>query len=181
MENEVRDNILIVLKEVKQILCSNNVIVSELKRLSNSLLEDISLMHDSDSISISVLTHSLYKILSKDSRLDTSSLCEHIGEAINSIDDETVFRIKIKKLFDHIKKYDKDLGVTILQTIKHAQVKKGLKIYEHGLSIGKASEIMGVSRWDILDYVGNFKIDDADSFGRVDAKARINFARGLFR
>ncbi|MCB9358802.1 hypothetical protein H6503_02630 [Candidatus Woesearchaeota archaeon] len=181
MDTELKDNMLFVLKNVRELLRSDHIRISELKRLSNQLMEDVSLMHNKDSISISVLVYSLYKIFSKNSNISREALLKYLDDAIRSIDNQTIFRTRLKKLFDQIKKYDKELGVTILQTIRHAQVKKGLKVYEHGMSIGQAAEIMGVSRWDILEYLGDFKIDDEGYYDRVDARQRLSFAKGLFR
>jgi tRNA U34 5-carboxymethylaminomethyl modifying enzyme MnmG/GidA len=181
MNPDSKKNIFDVLQKLHDMLSSNKIIVSELKALSNKLMEDVTLFCDKDSISVSVLVYALYKIFSKDSKLEKASLKKLVKTSLSSIDNEAKFRTSIRKLFDNIKKYDKNLDYTILQTIRHAQIKKGLKVYEHGLSIGQASEIMGVSKWDMIEYLGDsYIVDDAPGH-KVDFRERLDFARGLFQ
>jgi len=181
MNLESKEIIKKVLKSLKELLSSSNISSFELKKLSNQTMENISLFHDQDSISLSVLVYSLYKIFSKNDTISGTSLCKLVDKSLSVIDDEPQFRTSIRKLFDQIKKYDKNLDVNILHLIKHAQIKKGLKVVEHGVSIGQASEIMGVSKWEIMEYLGTTKIIDRDANTRIDAKTRINFTRGLFK
>jgi hypothetical protein len=181
METETKKRVLNTLKSIRIILESGKVVPFELKKLSNSLAEDISLFHDQDSISIAVLTYSIYKIFNKNKDLEKRQLICLIKTAEKTIDIEPQFRNSIRLLFDQIKKYDNNIDTNMIKIIKHAQIKRGLKVYEHGISIGGASEIMGISRWNLMDYVGNYDIIDKDSNMRIDQKARLEFTRGLFK
>ncbi len=181
MEELIKQNIIDVLNSLKQILNSPNIISADLKKLSNQLMEDVSLFHDQDSISIVVLVYSLYKIFNKDRDLDKTNLIKLLKKAIISINIDIQFRTNIRKLFDQIKKYDDHLSTNIIDIIHNAHIKKGLKVYEHGLSIGLASEIIGVSRWKLMEYIGNSNLVSEDEKYRIDNKTRLNFTRGLFK
>lgn len=180
MNQEIKSNILFVLRSLKDMLSSNKLIIADLKKLSNRLMNDITLFHDKDCISLSVLVYALYKIFSKNSDFDRANLKRYISSAISSIDNDAEFRANMRALFDHLKKFDTNLDSTIIQTIKHAQVKRGLKMYEDGLTIGQAAEIMGVSKWEIMEYLGPTNIVDKDPTLRVDSRERLQFARSLF-
>jgi hypothetical protein len=64
--------------------------------------------------------------------------------------------------------------------ITHGRVKIGSTLYAQGLSIGKASEIAGVSKEKIFQYSGKTLINDR--FGKtMSIKERINNVRSIFR
>jgi len=181
MNDEVRKNILYVLESLKSMLLKNEIVISDLKMLSNSVMEDVSLFHDRDSILIGVLVYSLYKIFSRNSGFDKRPLKSLIQSSIKKIDSEVEFHRSIRSIFDQINKYDKNVDQDILSIVEHAQIKKGLKVYEHGISIGQAAEIIGVSKWSIMEYLGRSDVIDKDPNMRVDQKTRLLFARSLFR
>jgi len=181
MQPEIKTNIVSILRSVRKMLASNKIISSDLKRLSNQIMEDVSLFQDKDSISIAILVYSLYKVFTKNESIEKRQIKALITKAIASIDVEAEFRSYIRLLFNQIKKYDKNIDSNILEILRHAQIKKGLKVYEHGLSIGQAAEIIGVSQWELMDYLGTSNIVEKDIYTRVDNKTRLNFTRGLFK
>ena len=177
---ELVERIHDVLEALISMLSLPRVNAADLKRLSNELAEDISLFHHRDAISVSVLSYSLYKIFSKNPLLERKALVVLISDALKRLHTPVQFRTGIRKVFDELKKYDRDIGANILHTIRHAEIKRGLKVYEHGLSIGYAAEMMGVSRWEMMDYLGSRDIGDDVAY-RVDARSRLQFVRGLFK
>ena len=181
MSNQTKSLLKTVLVDLHRMLSRKYIITADLKRLSNRLMEDVSLFHHRDAISVSVLVYSLYKIFSRDAHLDRTKLAQFVKVSITNLDDEVAFRSSIRKTFDHIKKYDKNLDINIVHLIRHAQIKRGLKVYEHGLSIGQASEIIGVSKWEIMDYLGPRSIVDEDAGSRIDVRTRLEYARELFK
>ncbi len=181
MNDEIKNNIISVLTSLRDMLSSDRMISAELKSLNDSIMENVSLFRDQDSISVSILVYSLYKIYSKNSSLEKKTLHKLVKSALDGINNEATFRTKIRSVFDHLKKFDKNLDTNILQIIKHVQVKNGLKMYGLGISIGQASETIGVSKWEIMDYLGSYDIVDKDSNNRIDPKTRLHFTQGLFK
>jgi len=178
MDPETKANLIKTLQELRIILLPTHVHSFELKRLSNQLMEDVALFHHRETISVSVLVYSLYKIFQKNPTIGTSLLIPLIDKAI-AAENVTLFRTSIKNLFDAVKKYDKDIDVNVKQLIKHAEVKRGMKAYAHGLSIGHAADIIGVSKWEIMEYLGTSNYEDDVHF-RIDARSRLEFVRSLF-
>ena len=45
--------------------------------------------------------------------------------------------------------------------------------------MAKASEILGISQWELMNYIGKTQIND-NIPDIIDARSRLRFARGLF-
>ena len=53
-------------------------------------------------------------------------------------------------------------------------------MYEHGISLGQVADALGVSMWELMDYIGKTRI--VDKFGsETDIKQKLEFTRGLFK
>ena len=89
------------------------------------------------------------------------------------------YRKVIKKLFKFISTIDTKLKLYIEEVINQAEIKKGSKLYAHGISLGRAAEILGISQWELMFYIGKTKLTDVK--GGVKVKERLNYARSLFK
>jgi len=106
---------------------------------------------------------------------------EYLKKALQSLEigDVEKYRHSIKKVFDYIIKFDKKLRLYALNVINQAQIKRGSKLFEHGLSIGRIAELLGLSRWELMRYIGRTNI--VDGFReKTRIKDKINFTRKLF-
>ncbi len=168
------------LNELKDLLIHGDSIAGDLRELSNDLMEDVTVSRNKDSITICVMLYSLYKIFSKNSSIDRKPLVKLIDKALENENNTVRFRTSLRKLFDQIKKYDSNIDSNIMHIIKQAYINKGLSLYEHGLSVGNAAEMMGISKWEIMEYLGGLPIIDTDENARIDCRDRLNYTRGLF-
>ena len=66
------------------------------------------------------------------------------------------------------------------EVIEEAKIKKGYKLHEHGISLGRTAEILGISQWELMNYVGKTKISDVDIVP-TDVVQRLKLARGIFK
>ncbi|PIN70172.1 hypothetical protein COV93_02620, partial [Candidatus Woesearchaeota archaeon CG11_big_fil_rev_8_21_14_0_20_43_8] len=87
------------------------------------------------------------------------------------------YKYAIKNLFKIISEINENFRKYIEEVIEYSEIKKGARIYEHGISMARAAEILGVSEWDLMGYVGKTTLIDAEE---EDEKERLNFARKLF-
>ena len=93
--------------------------------------------------------------------------------------DDNGFRKSIKNMFNFIRTMDQKLRLYIHEVINQAQIKKGCKLCEHGISIARASEVLGISQWELMHYLGKTTI--IDQFGEaVNVSKRLKIARSLF-
>jgi len=80
---------------------------------------------------------------------------------------------------DVISNFDSKLNLYIQKVIDEAEIKKGSKLYEHGISLAQTADLLGVSQWELMKYIGQTKI--ADKFvDEVNVKDRLAHTRRLF-
>ncbi|MAG78130.1 hypothetical protein CL616_02065 [archaeon] len=187
MEEEIRRDILKVLRKVYSSVKKEDA--DSMKFSSDYTLHNSSMYQDKDSVSIAVIVYSMYKIFSrerlkgrKDFEIFKKSFLSLISDAQSSLakNDYAKYRKVVKKMFNVIGKLEKKFGMYITQVISQSRIKKGGRVYEHGVSVGRASELLGVSTWDLMNYIGNTKLSDAEPFFRGDVNDRIVLARRIF-
>ena len=76
--------------------------------------------------------------------------------------------------------HDEKLQLYLQEVINKAQIKKGCTMCEVGVSTAQASQVMGVSQWDIMGYLGKTSITDQHAASH-NVKIRLQFARRLFQ
>lgn len=176
----------IIRKDILNIL-DDAIIVLEKKKLefledlSNHIIHGATLYQDEDAISVAVLIYALYKIYSKklvtEPRIFTS-LLKNARHYLSKNDIEN-YRDRIMEVFATISKYDGQLRVYIAEVLSKAKLKKGSSMVEHGLSVAKASELMGITQWEMMSYLGKTKIVDNQVI-ETRARKRLEVARALF-
>jgi hypothetical protein len=181
MEDTVRNDIISVLKEVINLIKEEKY--DEIKELSNHTIHNASIFQDHDSVSIAVIIYSMSKMIERAEKnpAETAGRFSNlIRDAVSLLEKSRIdeYETAIKKIFDSISKEDERLGTFIQEIIEQAEIKKGSKLYDHGISIARSAEVLGISQWDLMSYVGKTTITEA---APVDVKKRIEFARSLFR
>jgi hypothetical protein len=83
------------------------------------------------------------------------------------------------KLYSLIEKHDTRLNLYATDVLHHAQIKKGCKVCEHGVSCAKSAQLMDISQWDLMQYLGKTTHSDIAGEG-FDIRSRLKFVRGLF-
>jgi len=183
MNDTIKEDIIFILSAVIDILkVKEEKDITELKELSNHTIHNASIFQDEDSVSIAILVYSLSKVIEREvDELNYGNILFFLEKAKdcllkNKIDD---YRKIIKKAFTVISGMDSKLKMYIEEVINQAQIKKGSKLYEHGISLARAAEILGISQWELMFYIGKTRITDKTK-DAVNVKERLKFARGLF-
>ena len=183
MNELVKKDILAVLAGVVDILdVEEDRDFGDLKELSNHTIHNASIFQDEDSISIAILIYSLSKLIERrEGKLNYSSVLNLLKNAQENLEEDNVelYRKTIRKLFDFISNIDTKLKLYIEEVIKQAQIKKGSKLYEHGISMARAAQILGVSQWELMSYVGKTTLTDLG--GGVNINQRLSYARSIFK
>ena len=159
-----------------------------LKDISDETIAYGSIFQDEDSISIAVVTYALSKIIErchfqepKHWKNFHQHIVDYLKSASASLKKNNVksYRNSIKNLFDIIENLDNKLALYIQEVVEKAKIKKGSLIYEHGISLSRVSELLGISNWELMNYVGNTQIIDSEKeiLGSID---RLNFTRKIF-
>lgn len=183
MHDIIKKDIIAVLSEVVEILkVKEESDMVQMKELSNHVIHNASIFQDEDSISIAILIYSLSKIIERKKKdLDYGKVLNMINLCIATLknDQDEEFRSSIKNIFDFIRTVDKKLRLYIHEVINQAQIKKGSKLCAHGLSVARAAEVLGISQWEIMHYLGQTTLIDQFS-EPVNISYRLNVARSLF-
>ncbi len=182
MEETVKKDIISILSGVIAILeTKEEADVLEIRKLSNHTIHNATIFQDEDSISVAILIYALSKIMERNLGLiDYSKFMDMLSNAKTFLDKgkDDNYRRVIKTIFSTISKLDRKVEMYIEEVINQAQIKKGSKLHEHGVSIGRAAEILGISQWELANYVGKTNLSDVESISVID---RIKFARELFK
>ena len=182
MNDLVRKDALQILGRVIEILqVKGEKDAQELKELSNHTIHNASVFQDDCSVSVAVVVYALSKIIERNpEKLNYNKFLKILEKARKSVAnyEDYNFSLSIKVLFSEISRIDSRLKAYMQEVINEAQVKKGCKLCEHGLSTARASQIMGVSQWELMKYLGNTNLNEHSTC--IDVKTRVKFARGLF-
>ena len=179
----IKRDIISVLSKVAEILkVKEETDVAEIKELSNHVIHNASVFQDEDSISIAILIYSLSKIIERKQKdLDYEKVLSMLNSCISSLknNQDEEFRKSIKNIFNFIRTIDEKLKLYIHEVINQAQIKKGCKLCEHGISVARASEVLGISQWELMHYLGKTTLIDQFS-EPVNVLKRLKIARGFF-
>ena len=184
MHDIIKKDILAVLEDLVEILkVKEEGDITELKELSNHVIHNASVFQDEDSVSVAILIYALSKIIERKQRdLDYNKILGMLNSCISNLknNNDDLFRKSIKGIFSFIRIMDEKIKMYIHEVINQARIKKGCKMCEHGISVARAAEVLGISQWEIMHYMGKTTLIDQFS-EPVNAAKRLKFARSLFQ
>ena len=182
MNESVKKDILSILDSAINILASEEEKdLLELGELSDHIIHSATIFQDEDSVSVALLIYSIYKVLARGAEKDKiycqiESMIKQ-GRAALTTNDFDVFRKKIRNIFSVLQRIDRRLSIYFQELLEKAKLKKGSKIYEHGVSVARVAQIVGISQWELMGYVGQ---TESPEYGVRDVRGRLIFARKLF-
>lgn len=184
MHDIIKKDIISVLTDFAEILkVKEESDVVQMKELSNHVIHNASVFQDEDSVSVAVLIYALSKIIERKQRdLDYNKILGMLNSCIFSLknNQDEEFRKSVKSIFSFVRTIDEKLKLYIHEVINQAQIKKGCKLCEHGISAARASEVLGISQWELMHYLG--KTTMIDQFSEpVNVLKRLKIARSLFQ
>ncbi len=183
MYDLIKNDIIAVLSDLIKILKAREEsdIVS-IKGLSNHVIHNASVFQDEDSVSVGILIYSLSKIMERRQKdIDYGKILSMLDSCILNLkgNQDGLFRKSIKSIFNFIRTIDEKLRLYISEVITQARIKKGCKLCEHGISIARASEVLGISQWELMHYLGKTTLIDKFS-EPINVSRRLKIARSLF-
>ncbi|MBN1386779.1 hypothetical protein JW968_07480 [Candidatus Woesearchaeota archaeon] len=178
MIREVKSDIISVMKDVLAAIKEDDP--AKVKELSNHTIHNASIYGDKDSLSIAILIYAVSKIMERGAG-NISGITVKISKLILDLQKDNLkgFSYNLKHILRSIAKHDVRLGLYIEEVINQANIKKGSKLFEHGFSIGKASEMLGITQWELLNYIGKTKLPE-EMIGPMNARQRLKLARSIF-
>lgn len=188
MEEELKERILEILKKAQTAVSKDDI--KSLKDLSNLIVDSASIHQDTDSVTMTVMIYSLSKIFERSDYRKTKGWDIFYKNVVNNLKDAYLqlynghfdkYREKIKGILDVIDKLDSKLKKYVKEVIERAYIAKGSRFHEHGISVGRVAEMLGISKWELMEYIGKTGIPDVpDNIDRSISR-RIYTARKLFK
>jgi hypothetical protein len=186
MKSFLKGVILDFLSRVKKAVVDSNL--SALDEINNQSIDNASIFQDEDSISIAVIGYSVYKLMSRNrfQKIDLpisfySDLVKNLEESHSNLSKNKVslYRSNIDNLFKVIGKLDNHFPMYIEEILGKAKIKKAFLLHDRGISLARSADVLGISQWDLMPYIGRTNISESVS-KKVDVRSRLSFARGLF-
>jgi len=181
MQDIVKKDILEVLSQAIASLQAEDH--HALGELSNHIIHDASIFQDDDSVSVAVLVYALSKMVQRccDEKIPFQHLVPLVKQAHDNLaaGNEEGYRSLVRKMIDEVKKLDQKLKLYITEVMEKARVKKASKLHEHGISIARTAELLGVSQWELQDYIGKTRIPEFHM--GISASQRLQKARVWFK
>ena len=175
----VKKDILNVIEQTLSIIKSGNLF--KLRELSDHVIHNAAVFQDKDSITIAVTIYSMSKIYKNVKDLD-NMIVSHLSNAKEYLGKGNFnqYEKEIKNMVKDITEKDEKTKFYIMEVLERAQIKKASKMFEHGISLGQVADALGVSLWELMDYVGKTRI--VDKFEqKTNVIDKLKFARGLFK
>ena len=158
MKEAMRQSMIKDIEKALTILTNNHANAAvDLRKLSEHVIGDVALYRNVDAATLAILIYSLHKTLvcvtgNKLQECTTSlqNLQGHLQKK-----EFTKYNGEMKRLFDLLKECNSQIKTHIQDVFYAAKIKKGTDLLEQGLSLARAADLMGVSRWDVLHYGGS--------------------------
>jgi hypothetical protein len=182
MKEEVRKEIIHDLSETANVLqVKEQNDLDELKILSEHAIENIAIYKDLELVSVTVLIYSLYKIENSLTSQARKKILNELKQAADSLRRKKFGRYNsaIKILYKLVRNCNARIKEHLQDVMDAARIKKGTSLLQHGLSIGQAAGLMGLSNWDLQAYVGKTNILTKHT-EVIPAKKRLRVAFNFF-
>jgi hypothetical protein len=176
-----------VLIKAKQAIKDRDI--NGVRGLSNQTLHSASIYQDADNIAIAVILYSLSKILERSDyhsypgwkrfeRIYVQAL-DHAIEDLKNNDLEH-YRAHIGEIRAALDKIGGRLKISLKEVFRRASINKASRLHEHGLSLHKTAKILGVTLWELNQYVGRTGIADVNLAYTLELDKRIKLAQDAF-
>lgn len=186
MQQKVKEDILSAITKAYEAFSRFDI--ARLNQISNFTIHNAGVFQDDDSIAFAILIYALAKVSGAERERDYPNWKQFKAKQLNLLKearkdlekgDYSKYNKDVKNMFKIIGKLDKKLARYATEVIEHAKVKKGAKIYEHGISAGRVAELTGVSEWELQGYTGYMGVPEKMAYTR-SASERLKKAKKIF-
>jgi len=147
----------------KAVLAIKNKDSVKLRELSDYTIHSSCHNQDVASITIAVMFYALSKIIERQDYRNIrnwdsmtkkfTSLLNLAGSAIKNGNNEA-YQTHIKRARQTLESQSVKIRPYIENILKKASINKGSKLYEHGISMEQTAKLLGISQWELSNYVG---------------------------
>ncbi len=175
MKSIIKRDVLSVLAKAFRAIRKDELL--RLREISNEVIHNASIFQDEYSISTAILIYAISKVSIPPAdlrKMVLPVLKEMVADM--AADRHEQYRQKTRELLADL---EKKSNRTVSEMLQQAQISKGTKIYDHGISLPRVAETLGISVWDLTEYIGKTGI--AETMGDPgDIQERLSFTRRMF-
>jgi len=174
----VKKDILNVLHEAIEIMKKGELF--RLRELSDHVIHNASVFQDKDSITVAVTIYALSKLYRYSQDVD-KFVMPHLTNSISFLEqgNDNKYESEMKHIIKDISEKDEKTKFYIQEVLEMAQIKKASRMFEHGISMGQVADALGISIWDIMDYVGKTRIIDQFDY-KTNVSKKLELTRKMF-
>lgn len=184
---EEKEHLIAVLKEAKEALEKDDVL--KLQNLSDQTIHSASTEQHTDYILIAVLIYSLSKISSKRDTLKISNW-HIILNKINKQIDQTIIAVEkndpihlgksLRRIKEILTGHSLAIEGIAMDVLRKASINKASKIYEHGISLSQTAKLLGITKWELSEYIGQKENPETKYGNTISIKRRAEEALKFF-
>jgi len=183
-----KEHILNVLKEVKEALHDKDSI--KLRNLSNETIHAASVEQEKFSIALAVIVYSLSKIIERTNYQKYPAWKAFLKKSLVNLEKASRFLEKdnINKFKESIMEIEKlinsltgNFKTHVQQVFEKAKINKASRIYEHGVSMERTAELLGITIFELAEYAGKTGISDIDLSMTLPVEKRIKYVADIFK
>jgi len=162
----------------------------KLRELSDKTIHSASVYQHTDYILVATIIYTLSKIVERKDKLNIKNWHRFVGETSNliSLAISTIQRNKhsqfikfLTKTKHLIENYSPNIKPLVEEMLRKASINKASKIYEHGISLAKTTKLLGVTPWELSEYIGEKENSQTKLNKTIDAKERVLITMEFFR
>lgn len=188
MEQVVKKDILSILKKSYESIKRKEYY--KLKNISDNIIHNSVITQDESCILLTVIVYSLSKFYERenyreydDFKVLDNTIITELKKALNSVSNNKIidYEQSLREILNVYRKLTSKLSGHVKDIIENAKINRASRLYEHGVSLGRTAEILGISEFDLMSYAGKTGISDVSLGVSRKIKDRITFTRGLFK
>jgi len=182
------EHILDILKRARQ--ASDKEDVGELKKLSDMTVHGVSIYQDEDGILAAIVIYALAKLIERKTRYSDKDYGKYLNFYKHSLDDSIQciegdkcdeFRNHVASMIKRTDKLPDEFRNDVSYIFRKARINKASKVYEHGVSMEKTAKLLGISQWELAEYIGPTNLSDNSQSKTISAKKRVQEAMNFFK
>ncbi len=188
MDTKAKNDVLGVLKETVAAIEGNKH--ADLHAISDHVLHAIVLYQDKEIVDLAVAVYALDKILETEKYKSHPKMKSFLKYSLNSLklagkqlqqNRFSDYSSTLKGILASIAGFSKAIRFYVDDILHFARIKKGEKLYEHGLSLGKAAELAGVTKWELMPAIGETAIHEKIIAPKHSIENKIRHAKKIFK
>jgi hypothetical protein len=187
-EQEINDIVDVIENVLKHLNADDE---KGVKKWSDHIIHSASIFQDKYSVQLATAVYSIGKTMANHySRRKWPDKYKTTIKTIESLLKKALEFARQKKIDEYYKimvellsligKYNKRFGQYLEEVIRYAMIKKGSRMYEHGISMGRVAEILGISEWELMERTGWLGERDFPKIPIMPVEKRQDDAKELF-